>query len=154
MTDSVNDQHFKDLVEEYERARSEKNKNTFQTAVGKGLKKMKADFIAADELEKVVRRQVNEWKTLSFTKKSKMIEFWSKTVQTIKSKVANEKIKNQETTESVTINYKTNPQPSTKTPSSTNIAAPTPAQEEVKQKSDILVSENDILVGFYRKQDL
>ena len=83
-----------------------------------------------------------------------MIEFWSKTVQTIKSKVANEKIKNQETTESVTINYKTNPQPSTKTPSTTNIAAPTPAQEEGKQKSDILVSENDILVGFHRKQDL
>ena len=30
---------------------------------------MKADFPAANELEEVVRRQANEWKTLSFTKK-------------------------------------------------------------------------------------
>ena len=41
-------------------------------------------FPAADELEKVVRRQANEWKTLSFTKKSKMTDFWSRAVQKIK----------------------------------------------------------------------
>ena len=37
---------------------------------------MKADFPAADEIEEVVRRQVNEWKTLSFTKKSEKTDFW------------------------------------------------------------------------------
>ena len=47
-------------------------------------KKMKADFPAVDELEKVVRRQANEWKTLSFTKKSKITDFWSRAVQKIK----------------------------------------------------------------------
>ena len=58
----------------------------------------------------------------------------------------------QETTESVTINYKTNPQPSSQTLlSTTNTAASTPAQEEVKQKIN---TENDVLVGLYWKQDL
>ena len=47
---------------------------------------MKADFPAADELEKEVRRQANEWKTLSYTKKSKMTDFWSKAVQKKKTK--------------------------------------------------------------------
>ena len=47
---------------------------------------MKADFPVADELEKVMSRQANEWKTLSFTKKSEMTDFWIKAVQKIKSK--------------------------------------------------------------------
>ena len=47
---------------------------------------MKADFFAANELEEVVRRQANEWKTLSFTKKSKMTNFWSKAVQKLYQK--------------------------------------------------------------------
>ena len=96
---------------------------------------MKADFPAADELEEVIVRQANEWKTLSFTKATKMTSFWSKAVQKIKSKVANESIPtiSQETTESVTINDKTNPHSATETPpSTTNTAAPTPDQEEVK----------------------
>ena len=47
---------------------------------------MKADFLAANELEEVVRRQAKEWKTLSFTKKSKMTNFWSKAVQKLYQK--------------------------------------------------------------------
>ena len=71
----INYQHFKILVEAYKTAHSEKNKNTSQTAVGKVWKKLKADFPAADDLEEVVRRQTSEWKTLSFTKRSKMTDF-------------------------------------------------------------------------------
>ena len=78
MTGSVNYQHFKNLVEAYERAHSEKNKNTSQTILGKVWKKMKANFPEADELEEVVKRQAKEWKTLPFTKISKMTDFWSK----------------------------------------------------------------------------
>ena len=63
MADPVNYQHFKNLVEACERAHSEKNKNTSQTAVGNVWKKTKADFPAADELQEVVRRQANKWKT-------------------------------------------------------------------------------------------
>ena len=82
-----------------------------------------------------------------------MTDFWSKTVQKIKSNVTNESLPtvSQETTESVTINDRTNPQPSTETPPTTNMAAPTRAQEKVKQK---ISTENDILVGLYRKRDL
>ena len=47
---------------------------------------MKADFLAANELEEVVKRQAKEWKTLSFTKKSKMTNFWSKAVQKLYQK--------------------------------------------------------------------
>ena len=50
---------------------------------------MKAEFPAANELEEEVKRQGNEWKTLSFTKKSKMTDFLSKVVQKKKSKVTN-----------------------------------------------------------------
>ena len=56
-------------MEACERAHSEKNKNTSQTAVGNVWKKTKADFPAADELQEEVRRQANKWKTLSFTQK-------------------------------------------------------------------------------------
>ena len=58
----------------------------------------------------------------------------------------------QETTEIVTINDKTNPQTSTEKPPSNIItAAPTPAQEEVKQEFS---NQNDIVVGLYWKQNL
>ena len=50
---------------------------------------MKADFPADDELEGEVKRQANKWETLSFTKKSKLIDFGSKAVQNKKSKVTN-----------------------------------------------------------------
>ena len=116
---------------------------------------MKADFPAADELEEVIVRQANEWKTLPFTKATKTTtSFWSKAVQKIKSKVANESIPtiSQETTESVAINDKTNPHSSTETPpSTTNTAAPTPDQEKVKQK---ISTKNDLLVGLYWIRDL
>ena len=94
---------------------------------------MKADFFAANELEEVVRRQANEWKTLSFTKKSKMTNFWSKAVQKLYQKWqtchpllhVKKQLKEQ----------KTNTQNLEKTPlSTTNNAAPTHSQEEVKQK--------------------
>ena len=55
MTDPIDYQHFKTLVETYERADPEKNENTAQTAVGKVWKKVKADFLAVDELEDKVR---------------------------------------------------------------------------------------------------
>ena len=73
----------------YERAHSEQNKNAAQTVVGNAQKKMKADFPADDELEGEVKRQANKWEILSFTKKSKMIDFGSKAVQNKKSKVTN-----------------------------------------------------------------
>ena len=58
----------------------------------------------------------------------------------------------QVTTESVTINEKTNLQPSTKTlPSTTDTAAHTPAQEEVKQNIN---TENGMQVGLFQKRDL
>ena len=71
-----------------------------------------------------------------------------------KIKVANESLPtiSQKTIEIVTINDKTNPQPSTETPPlTTSTAAPTPAQEEVKQKIN---TGKDILVDLYRKRDL
>ena len=76
-----------------------------------------------------------------------MTDFLSKALQKIKSKVAMELIPtiSQATTESVAMNDKTNPYLSTETPpSTTNTAAPTPAQKEVKQKIKI---KDDILEG-------
>ena len=71
MAGSINYEHFKNVVEAYERPHLEKSKNTSRTAVGKVWKKMKADFFAPGELEEVVRRrQANKWKTLSFAKTS------------------------------------------------------------------------------------
>ena len=43
---------------------------------------MKADFPADDELEGEVKRQANKWETLSFTKKSKMIDLGQKLSRT------------------------------------------------------------------------
>ena len=48
---------------------------TAQTAVGKVWKKMETNFPAVDKLEEEVRRQANEWETLSFTKKIKVTNF-------------------------------------------------------------------------------
>ena len=50
MADSVNYQHFKNLVEAYKRAHSEKNKNPSQTVAGKVSKSIETDFPAAPEL--------------------------------------------------------------------------------------------------------
>ena len=69
MADSVNYHHFKTLVGAYKTAHPVKNKNVAQTAVGKVWKKMKTDFLVADELEEEAKRQANEWETLSCTKK-------------------------------------------------------------------------------------
>ena len=49
-------------MEAYERARLEKNKDTTQTAVRIVWKKMKANFLTANELGKQLRRQANEGK--------------------------------------------------------------------------------------------
>ena len=49
-------------MEAYERARLEKNKNTTQTAVRIVWKKMKANFLTANELGKELRRQANKKK--------------------------------------------------------------------------------------------
>ena len=76
MVDSVNYQHFKNLMEAHERAHSEKNMNTAYTPIGNVWKKLKADFAAANKLEEVVSRHLQ--------KKSKMADFWSKAVQKIK----------------------------------------------------------------------
>ena len=78
-----------------------------------------------------------------------MTDFWSKTVQKKKSKVTNELLptKSKDITESVTINDQRSLKPRQKyllVPPTT--AAPTPAQEEFKQKINI---ENDILMGLY-----
>ena len=82
-----------------------------------------------------------------------MTEFWSAAIQKKNSKVTNEThpTTSQETTESVSIYDKNNHQLSTETPSTTNTAALTSAQEEVKQNIN---TENDILVDLYRKREL
>ena len=41
---------------------------------------MKVDFFTADKLAGEVKRQSNEWKTLPFTKKSKLSDCWSKAI--------------------------------------------------------------------------
>ena len=62
---NVNYQLFKTLLEAYERAHPEKNKNTGQTAAGKVWKKMKADFTAADELEEDVGKRSKNYTSCS-----------------------------------------------------------------------------------------
>ena len=67
MTNSLNYQYFKTLMEEtWKRAHPQKNENIAKTVLGKVWKKMKADFSATDELKEDVRRQANESKILSF----------------------------------------------------------------------------------------
>ena len=152
-------QHFKTLLNAYEKAYPEKNKNACQNALVEIWKNMKKDYPSSDELRKEADRKANEWKELSITKKLKMTDFWfgvrkKSTNVTIKlpptaTQESTESIL--EPTESVTLN---DTQSSAKTiPSEASIPSevPTPAQEEVKRKINI---ENDILVGLYRKQDI
>ena len=54
---------------------------------------MKVDFAVADKLQEEAKRQAHNWKTLTFTKKSKITDFWSKAIQKRKSKVTNESLK-------------------------------------------------------------
>ena len=76
MANSVNYQHFKTLLNVYEKAYPEKNKNACQNAVAEIWKNMKKDYPSFDELRKEVDRKANEWKELSITKKSRMTDFW------------------------------------------------------------------------------
>ena len=77
MANSFNYQHFKTLLNAYEKAYPEKNKNVCQNAVAEIWKNMKKDYPSSDELRKEVDGKANEWKELSSTKKSKMTDFWS-----------------------------------------------------------------------------
>ena len=159
MGNSVNYQHFKTLLNAYEKVYPEKNKNACQNAVAEIWKNMKKDYPSSDELRKEVDRKANEWKELSITKKSKMTDFWSG----VRKKSTNVTIKlpptasqestesSLEPTESVTLNDTQSSTETTPSEASIPSEAPTPAQEEVKRKINI---ENDILVGLYRKRDI
>ena len=157
MTISVDS--VKTLLNAYEKAYPEKNKNACQNAVAEIWKNMKKDYPSSDELRKEVDRKTNEWKELSITKKSKMTDFWS----VVRKKIINITIKlpptasqestesSLEPTESVTLNDTQSSTETTPSEASIPSEAPTPAQEEVKRKINI---ENDILVGLYRKRDI
>ena len=122
-------------------AHPEKDKNTAQVTVAKIWKKMKMDFSTANELDAEVKRQSNEWKTLSFTKKTKLHHFWSKAITKKKSsKVINEAVQ-KETKDSVTESDKTDKPQSSAEPCHSTTAV-TPAQDKVKQKIN---TENEIL---------
>ena len=69
------------MEETWKRTHPQKNENIAKTVLGKVWKKMKADFSATDELKEDVRRQANESKILSLTKKSKMTQFSSEAVK-------------------------------------------------------------------------
>ena len=71
MANSVNYQHFKTLLNVYEKAYPEKNKNACQNAVAEIWKNMKKDYPSSDELRKEVDRKVNEWKELPWPKNPK-----------------------------------------------------------------------------------
>ena len=141
MANSVNYQHFKTLLNVYEKAYPEKNKNACQNAVAEIWKNMKKDYPSSDELRKEVDRKADKWKELSITRNSKMTDFWSG----VPKKSSDVRIKlpptasqesaesNLEPTESVTLN---DTQSSTKTtPSEASIPsdAPTPAHKEMKK---------------------
>ena len=159
MANSVNYQHFKTLLNAYEKAYPEKNKNACQNAVAEIWKNMKKDYPSFDELRKEVDRKANEWKELSITKKSKMTDFWPG----VRKKSTNVTIKlpptasqestesSLEPTESVTLNDTQSSTETTPSEASIPSEAPTPAQEEVKRKINI---ENNILVGLYCKRDI
>ena len=136
MTNSVNYQHLKTLLNAYENAYPEKSKNACQNAVAEILKNMKKDYPSSDELRKEVDRKANKWKELSITEKSKMTDFWCG----VRQKSTNVTIKlpptasqessesSLEPTESVTLNDN---QSATEATSKASILseAPTPAQE-------------------------
>ena len=159
MANSVNYQHFKTLLNVYEKAYPEKNKNACQNAVAEIWKNMKKDYPSFDELRKEVDRKANEWKELSITKKSKMTDFWPG----VRKKSTNVTIKlpptasqestesSLEPTESVTLNDTQSSTETTPSKASIPYETPTPAQEEVKRKINI---ENDILVGLYCTRDI
>ena len=159
MANSVNYQHFKTLLNAYEKAYPEKNKNACQDAVAEIWKNMKKDYPSSDQLRKEVDRKTNEWKELSITKKSKMTDLWSG----VRKKSTNVTIKlpptasqestesSLEPTESVTLNDTQFSTETTPSKASIPYETPTPVQEEVKRKINI---ENDILVGLYRKRDI
>ena len=157
MANSVNYQHFKTLLNVYEKAHPEKNKNACQNAVAEIWKNMKKDYPSSDELR--VDGTANEWKELSITKKSKMTDFWSgerkkSTTVTIKlpPTASHESTESSlEPTEKATLNVSQSSTETTPSKASIFSEAPTPAQEEVKRKINI---ENDILVGLYRKRDI
>ena len=77
MANSVNYQHFKTLLNAYDKAYPEKNKNACQNAVAGIWKNMKKDYPSSDELRKAVDGKPNKWKELSSMKKSKMTDVWS-----------------------------------------------------------------------------
>ena len=159
MANSVNYKHFKTLLNAYEKAYPEKNKNACQNAVAEIWKNMKKDYPSSDELRKEVDRKTNEWKELSITKKPKTTDFWSG----VQKKSTNVTIKlpptasqestesSLEPTESVTLNDTQFSAETTPSEASIPSDAPTPAQEKVKRKTNI---ENDSLVGLYRKRDI
>ena len=159
MANSVNYKHFKTLLNAYEKAYPEKNKNACQNAVAEIWKNMKKDYPSSDELRKEVDHKANEWKELSITKKSKTTDFWSG----VQKKSTNVTIKlpptasqestesSLEPTESVTLNDTQFSAETTPSEASIPSDAPTPAQEKVKRKTNI---ENDSLVGLYRKPDI
>ena len=154
MANSVNYQHFKTLLNAYEKAYPEKNKNACQNAVAEIWKNMKKDYPSSDELRKEVDRKANEWKELSITKKSKMTDFWSG----VRKKIKLPPTASQESTESslepterATLNDTQSLTETTPSEASIPSEAATPAQEEVKRKINI---ENDILVGLYCMRDI
>ena len=65
MANSVNYQHFKTLLNAYEKAYPEKNKNACQNAVAEIWKNMKKHYPSSDELRKEVDRKANELSELS-----------------------------------------------------------------------------------------
>ena len=151
MANSVNYQHFKTLLNVYEKAYPEKNKNACQNAVAEIWKNMKKDYPSFDELRKEVDRKASKWKELSITKKSKMTDFWSG----VRKKIKLPPTASQESTESslepterATLNDTQSLTETTPSEASIPSDAPTPAQEKVKRKTNI---ENNILVGLYRK---
>ena len=151
MANSINYQHFKTLLNEYEKAYPEKNKNVCQNPVADISKNMKKDYPSSDELRKEVDHKANEWKELSITKTT---DFWSG----VQKKSTNVTIKlpptaSQESTESsleptksVTLSDTQSSTETTPFEASISPEDTTPAQEKVKRKINI---ENDISVGLY-----
>ena len=64
MANSVNYQHIKTLLNAYEKAYPEKNKNACQNAVAEIQKNMKKDYPSSDELREEADCKANEWKEL------------------------------------------------------------------------------------------
>ena len=65
MANSVNYQYSKNLLNVYEKAYPEKNKNACQNAVAEICKNMKKGYPSSDELRKEVDRKANELSELS-----------------------------------------------------------------------------------------